>query len=136
MIGTKVTDNLSVSPQIDIEMIEAIKADGFEQIICNRPDGESLDQTDFADIESRADELGIKITHQPINPMTLTPENAAIFDKMAQNGGKTFAYCRTGTRCITLWAMAQLEKGANPQEIMEITQNAGYDLSGLIGRYL
>ncbi|MBN8647737.1 MAG: TIGR01244 family phosphatase [Caulobacterales bacterium] len=136
MIGTKVTQSLSVSPQISIENIDAIKAEGFAQIICNRPDGESMDQTEFADIETRAKELGLKITYQPINPMTLTPENAAIFDEMVQNGGKTFAYCRTGTRCITLWAMAQLEKGENPEEISQIAHNAGYDLSGLIGRYL
>lgn len=136
MIGIKVTQSLSVSPQISIENIDAIKAEGFEQIICNRPDGESMDQTEFADIENRAKELGLKISHQPIGPMTLTPENAAIFDEMVQNGGKTFAYCRSGTRCITLWAMAQLEKGANPEEISQITRNAGYDLSGLIGRYL
>lgn len=134
MTGIRVTENLNVSPQISIEMLDAIKSEGFVQIICNRPDGESADQTDFAEIAARAEELGLKIIHQPITPPTLNPENAAIFVETIGDT-KTFAYCRTGTRCITLWAMAQLEKGADAGEILAKGQECGYDLSGLVGRY-
>ncbi|MGI9500254.1 MAG: beta-lactamase hydrolase domain-containing protein, partial [Geminicoccaceae bacterium] len=47
MAGRKVTENLSVSPQITTSDIEAIAAAGFRSIICNRPDGEAPDQPSF-----------------------------------------------------------------------------------------
>ena len=40
----KITDAISVSPQIAPADIQAIKAAGFRAIICNRPDGEGADQ--------------------------------------------------------------------------------------------
>ena len=40
----KVTDALSVSPQITAEDVAAIRDAGFRAIICNRPDGEGADQ--------------------------------------------------------------------------------------------
>ena len=36
----KITEKVSVSPQITVEDMAAIKAAGFRAIICNRPDGE------------------------------------------------------------------------------------------------
>ena len=42
MIGRKVTETLSVSPQIQDQDVAAIAAAGFRAILCNRPDGEDL----------------------------------------------------------------------------------------------
>jgi sulfide:quinone oxidoreductase len=44
-----------------------------------------------------------------------------------------FAYCRTGTRCSTLWALSQ-SRTLPIDEILSKTQNAGYDLSSLRDR--
>ncbi|MEY3954790.1 MAG: hypothetical protein RL229_190, partial [Pseudomonadota bacterium] len=44
-----------------------------------------------------------------------------------------FAYCRTGTRCSTLWALSHAKK-LPIDEILNKTQIAGYDLSPLLDR--
>ncbi|MGA1343930.1 MAG: hypothetical protein ACO33A_13010 [Hyphomonas sp.] len=40
------------------------------------------------------------------------------------------AYCRTGTRSITAWALVHAGQGAG-DDIIEAAAGAGYDLSGL-----
>ncbi|HBX97936.1 MAG TPA: TIGR01244 family phosphatase, partial [Hyphomonas sp.] len=40
------------------------------------------------------------------------------------------AYCRTGTRCITAWALTHAGQGTG-QEIVDAAADAGYDLSSL-----
>ena len=50
----KITDKTSVSPQITVEDMAAIKDAGFRAIICNRPDGEGADQPSFEEIEAAA----------------------------------------------------------------------------------
>ena len=43
---------------------------------------------------------------------------------------KTLAYCRTGTRCINLWACANAIDN-NIDETIELATDAGYDLDHL-----
>ena len=43
---------------------------------------------------------------------------------------KTLAYCRTGTRCITLWACAKASCKC-PDKILENARDAGYNLDYL-----
>ena len=45
-----------------------------------------------------------------------------------------FAYCRTGTRCATLWSLAQGSHGRPLPEILATTKSAGYDMSGVARR--
>ena len=48
----KITDELSVAPQISACDIGAIAVAGFRAVICNRPDGESSDQPCCQEIET------------------------------------------------------------------------------------
>jgi uncharacterized protein (TIGR01244 family) len=59
-------------------------------------------------------------------------ETAAALDEA---NGPVLAYCRTGTRSITAWALAQALAGSShtPDEIIALAQKAGYDLSGARG---
>lgn len=52
----KLSDDLSVSPQIVPAKMAAIKAAGYKSIICNRPDGE---QPTFSQIEAAAKAAGL-----------------------------------------------------------------------------
>jgi uncharacterized protein (TIGR01244 family) len=48
--------------------------------------------------------------------------------------GPVLAYCRSGTRSITAWDLAQALAGSHtPDEIIALAQKAGYDLSGARG---
>ena len=61
----KVTDALSVSPQITAEDVAAIRDAGFRAIICNRPDGEGADQPNFEEIEAAARAAGLEARYLP-----------------------------------------------------------------------
>lgn len=47
MILRKLTDTLSVSPQIAAADLPALHAAGIRAIVCNRPDGESRDPVSY-----------------------------------------------------------------------------------------
>ncbi|MEM7044208.1 MAG: TIGR01244 family sulfur transferase [Pseudomonadota bacterium] len=130
MIGKKVTEELTVSPQIDASDVEAIKAAGFRSILCNRPDGEEPGQPDYAAIEEAAAVLGLDIYHQPVMSGGLRDEDVDRFaGHLDQLPAPVFAYCRSGTRCIMLWALAESRKRPMP-EVLEMARKAGYNLGG------
>lgn len=56
----KISEKVSVTPQITVADMAAIKVAGFKAIICNRPDGEGSDQPMFGEIEAAAKEAGIE----------------------------------------------------------------------------
>ncbi len=130
MIGNQVTETLSVSQQIQVGDIEAIKAGGFRSILCNRPDNEEPGQPPFAVIEAGARAAGIEIRHQPVVSGRLTEADVIGFkEALREMPEPIFAYCRSGTRCIMLWALAA--RAERPMaEVLEIAKKAGYDLSG------
>lgn len=130
MAGRKVTDTMSVSQQIAADDVEAIKAAGFRSIICNRPDGEEPGQPDFAGIEQAAKASGLDIRYQPVASGGLCQEDVDAFAALAEAlPAPILAYCRSGTRCIMLWALA--ESARRPMsEVLEMAKEAGYDLGG------
>ena len=127
MIGKKVTEALTVSPQIQVDDIEAIKSAGFRSILCNRPDNEESGQPAFAAVEAAAKAVGIEIRHQPVISGSLSQEDVDGFkDAIQELPEPVFAYCRSGTRCIMLWALA--ESADRPMaEVIEIAKTAGYN---------
>ena len=61
-----------------------------------------------------------------------TPDQADAQATAVRAGGKTLAFCRSGTRSITAWAMGQARSGAMPvDELVRLGEGAGYDLSWL-----
>lgn len=128
----KITETVSVSPQILPSDVAAIHAAGFRSIICNRPDGEAPDQPDFEDIAQAARALGLETLLQPITGIEDAFATAAQFGKAVDTlPGPVFAYCRSGTRCCTLWALSQLGQ-MPPGEILQKAQSAGYDMAGVL----
>ncbi len=130
----KINNELTVSDQISIEDLKEIHAQGYKTIFCNRPDHESEGQLDFSSIEKEAQNLGIKAIHQPVIGGQISDDDIASFGSYFESAQKpVFAYCRTGTRCSTLWALSHAKK-LSIDEILSKTQNAGYDLSPLRDR--
>jgi uncharacterized protein (TIGR01244 family) len=111
---------------------EGLGAAGFRSVINNRPDGEQPGQP-------RAEELGAVIESQGVSYSTLPFQGAppkevveAIASAWADLPKPVLAYCRTGTRSIMAWALAQVHMGTlSPEETIALAAKAGYDIEGL-----
>lgn len=134
MDARKIDDRLTVSYQIQPEDLPAIAAAGFKAVVCNRPDNEEPGQPGVAEIRAAAEAEGLAFHHLPTSS-GMFPETvvSAFRDVRQRAGGPVFAYCRTGTRCVTLDALANPD-GKSEDEIIQAAAHAGYDLSPLRGR--
>lgn len=134
MDARKISDQISVSPQITPDDVAEIARLGFRSILCNRPDGEGPDQPTFDEVEDAAEKAGLTCQYMPVISGKVTDEDADAFGKaLMELPGPVFAYCRTGTRSATLWSLAQA-KTLKPAQILEATQSAGYDMAGVVRR--
>ncbi|MDI3250503.1 hypothetical protein PS706_03191 [Pseudomonas fluorescens] len=125
---------LSVSEQILPSQLAELKAAGFRAIICNRPDGEGSDQPLFAEIKRAADTVGIEAHYLPAESGKVTDEQGAAFGKLLETLPKpVLAYCRSGMRSTTMWALSQAGQRDLPH-IVESAKKAGFDMKGVIRR--
>lgn len=132
----RITDELSVAPQIRVDEVSAVAAAGFRAVICNRPDGESSDQPCCEDIEAAVKASGMEWRMQPVRSGGVTQADADEFGAlMAQLPKPVLAYCRSGTRCATLWCLS--EAGRRPMaDILWRARTAGYDLAAVLQRVM
>ena len=125
--------DMFASPQISIADIAAAKEAGVIMIINNRPDGEDPDAPQSAEIEAAAkaagmDYVAIPVTHSGFSRPQIDAMNEAL-GKAKTSGGKTLAYCRSGTRSTLLWALAEASQGGDRDAITNMAAKAGYDVS-------
>lgn len=129
------TPTLSVSPQITPDDVGTLAERGYRSVVCNRPDGEGADQPTFAEIQHACQAAGLEAAYLPVVSGKVSDEDADQFgstlDRLAKS---TLAYCRTGTRSATLWALGEASRGKALPDIMAATKGAGYDLSGVVRR--
>lgn len=127
----RLTDDFAVAPQIDVADVAEAAALGFRTIICNRPDGESFDQTPFAEIEAAAQAHGLRFLAIPFTSGALNLDLVAQFGAaLAEAPKPALAYCRSGARSCTIWSLAQAGEMA-AGDIVSAAARAGYDMSGL-----
>ncbi|CAN5404514.1 bifunctional protein tyrosine phosphatase family protein/NAD(P)/FAD-dependent oxidoreductase [soil metagenome] len=128
------TAELSVSPQLSPSEMRAVAAAGFRSVICNRPDGEGSDQPLFSEVERSATDAGMQIRYLPAESGKVTDDQGAAFGAlMAELPKPVLAFCRTGMRSTTMWALSQADKLPLPR-IIELSSKAGFDLKGVIRR--
>ena len=126
-----VSETFAISPQLEpSEMCELADA-GFNVVICNRPDGEEPGQPTVASMREAAEAAGLAFHHIPVSGGEFPPAAVKAFGKVREEAdGKVLAFCRTGTRSITLDALANVENETAGDRINR-AKRAGYDLSGL-----
>lgn len=123
------TRDLSVAAQIAADDVAALAAQGFRSLINNRPDGEEPGQPSGATIAAAARQAGLDYRCVPVVPGQLGDAQVTAFAAaLTEMPPPTLAFCRTGTRSATLWA---LQARGTADAILEIAGKAGYDLSGL-----
>jgi sulfide:quinone oxidoreductase len=125
---------LSVSEQILPNQLPELKEAGFRAIVCNRPDGEGGDQPLFAEIKRTAQAIGIEAHYLPAESGKVTDEQVIAFGKLLETLPKpVLAYCRSGMRSTTMWALSQAGQQPLPN-IVETAKKAGFDMKGVIRR--
>ncbi|RUP08631.1 bifunctional protein tyrosine phosphatase family protein/NAD(P)/FAD-dependent oxidoreductase [Hyphomicrobium sp.] len=122
----------SVAPQLtEADVAEAAKM-GFRSIVSNRPDGEEMGQPTAADISSVAKRNGLAFAHVPVVAGKITSDDAnAMREALAHLPRPILAFCRSGTRSATLWALADSD-AKDPAAAVETAKRAGYDLSSIM----
>jgi sulfide:quinone oxidoreductase len=128
---TKLTPNISVAHQLTEQDLEQAAAAGFKTIINNRPDGEAPDQPPSETLAAAATRLGLAYHHIPAVSGQISDDQVEAFRTALGGAAKpALAFCRTGTRSTTLWALAASDR-LSANEILQTTSEAGYDLEAL-----
>lgn len=126
-----VAPGFAVAPQPAPGDLSDLAAGGFTTIICNRPDGEDADQPTIADMRAAAEAAGMAFHHIPVSGGAFPDAAVAAFRAVRRgSAGPVLAYCRTGTRSITLDTLANPD-GIAPSERIMRAAAAGYDLTHL-----
>jgi sulfide:quinone oxidoreductase len=128
-----VNEEFSVSAQIDLDDLKQLAQRGVKSVICNRPDGEAADQINVTEIEAAADELGMEMVYLPVVSGKFSDQDVSDFLSAIERLPKpTHAYCRTGTRSITLWTLYQRRLGIPDSQLLATGERCGYDLSSAL----
>jgi len=126
----------SASGQIVASDITELAKQGIKSIVCNRPDGEGNDQPNFIEIEEQAKQHGIEFHYLPVVSGAITDQDISDFATLYKTLPKpVHAYCRSGMRSTTLWALSRVQEGHEaPEVVFKAAKNAGFDLNALSTR--
>lgn len=125
----RISPFLSVSPQIYPAHVERLALLGFKTIINNRPDNETDDQPMEAELLELAAKFDIEFISIPVIPGELTEQNVKEFgDAMSRVTGPVLAYCRSGMRSTSLWALYEA-RHMGSDALIDFASTIGYDLS-------
>ena len=128
MKSVKLTEALSVSPQISVDDLANIAAQGYDVVVNNRPDGEEPNQPASADIAAAAEAAGLQYYYLPITAQDFPGADFAQMEAvLGDPGQRVFAFCRTGTRCTNLWVASRSE--AERAEAEEVARQRGFELA-------
>ncbi|ENN88566.1 protein of unknown function DUF442 [Rhizobium freirei PRF 81] len=124
----RINDSISVSPQITPQDAHELIRLGFKSIISNRPDGEEAGQLTAQAVCMAAEGAGLEFRHIPVVASSIGDRDITLFaEAMKQLPKPVLAFCRSGTRAATLWALSEAPtRGADI--VLAAAKSAGYDL--------
>ena len=121
------SETYAVSPQITAEDASAIKAAGFDTVICNRPDGEIPADLHVEALRPAMEAAGLKLVVNPMPGGGLTMEHIEAQRDAIEAGERVLAYCASGNRSSILWALALA--GTRPtEELVAAGAQYGYQV--------
>ena len=129
-----IAPDFSVSPQLTAQDVGLAASKGYRAILINRPDGEASEQPNHEEIFAAAERHGLNVRYIPVTPGDITRADVSNFaTAMRELPAPVLAYCRTGTRSVSLWALLQAGH-LSADSILKTASDAGYDISGLKDR--
>ncbi|HEY5721643.1 MAG TPA: TIGR01244 family sulfur transferase [Allosphingosinicella sp.] len=122
-----------VAAQIWPADVSAAAAEGVTMIVNNRPDFEEAGQPEGAEIEAAALAAGLDYRFIPVSSGISEAQIGAMAEALEAAGGKSLAFCRSGTRSTMLWALARARLGETGESLARKAAAAGYDLAPIRG---
>jgi uncharacterized protein (TIGR01244 family) len=122
---------LSVGPAPTPNDIARLAEAGFRSIINNRPDTDQELTMTSAEVAASAAAIGLSYSHIPVegkNP--LEKDVKAFATALANLPHPIFAYCQSGGRSASLWALASVGEH-NTEVLISKCRDIGFDISGL-----
>lgn len=127
----QITADYSVAPQITVADVPAIAEAGFRMVICNRPESEVSPAESTSVMRAAVEAAGMVWAENSFSSNMLTLGNVEAQRELAAGAdGPVLAYCRSGTRSATVWALAQAGQMA-AEDIIAAAGRAGYPMDGL-----
>lgn len=131
MATLPLTETLAVAPQLTDEDMADLAAAGYTTVINNRPDGEHAGQPLSDDLRAAAIRHGLTFLHQPVASGEITQAQVDAFARtLEQSDGPVAAFCRSGKRSVTLWALANSQT-VDVDALIATAGAAGFDLTDL-----
>lgn len=127
-----VSPQFAVAPQLTPQDVAQAAAAGFVLLVNNRPDNEAPGQPSGAEMQGAAEAAGLAYVAIPVRGAPTAEQAQAVREAADSAGGPVLAFCRSGTRSITAWAMGRVEAGDDRGSVLTQAQAAGYDLSGAL----
>lgn len=131
MREVKITDRLMVAGQPDPQDFGDIAAKGYATLVNLRPDGEVPGQPGHAGERAAAASAGMAYGFVPVTGSTIAMADVEAFRGLMQcSAGPVYLHCKSGTRALTLYALAEVLDGRLPAgEVVAFGKAHGYDLS-------
>ncbi|MGN6766754.1 MAG: TIGR01244 family sulfur transferase, partial [Rhizobiaceae bacterium] len=134
MSEVKITGRLTVAGQPDPQAFRDIAARGYATLVNLRPDGEEPSQPGNAVERMQAAGAGMAYGFVPVTGPTIGQADVEAFRNMMQRSqGPVYAHCKSGTRALTLYALAEVMAGRmKAGEVQAFGKEHGFDLSGAV----
>lgn len=134
MVYKPLAPDISVTTQVMPDDVAGARAAGYRTIINNRPDQEEPGQPASAELQAQAAAAGIEYHHIPAVPGQYSDAQVDAFcDAMRDCTKPVLAFCKSGMRATSLWALSQAGK-LTSDEILRQAATCGYDLTPLVPR--
>jgi uncharacterized protein (TIGR01244 family) len=130
------TADVSVTAQLRLENIVALREQGFRTIIDLRPDGEAPDQPPADRIKQAAERARMRFAFVPVPHGDIPAASVdALTQALANAQRPVILYCRTGRRAARTWALAEARRpgGLDAAAIELAVKNAGQSAEDLEG---
>lgn len=126
-----VSADFATAPQLGQADLRTAAQLGFRVVMCNRPDHEEPSQPTARVMAACAESLGMAFGFVPFVGMPGPDQVDRLCALRLEYPGPLLAYCRSGTRSMFLWALAEARNGRPGTEILEMARKAGYDVSAI-----
>lgn len=135
MTITIITDSFSVSGELTEQELVELSARGVSTLINVRPDGEASEQKTDAQWRAICQAHGLRYFFIPVRPGDYSERDIEKYRQALNSTNESIhGFCRTGTRAVHLFALANKDKRTFEQ-LQQMLSGTHYDLNAINRHY-